>query len=110
MAAFEAKKEDLAALGISVYAASVDTEEQTREVLDSGISFPLGWGVDRATAEAIGAWWEERRDHIQPAELVFRRDGRIVQSSYSSGPLARTDPGDVERLVKFLIQLRERKR
>lgn len=109
MAAFEQKKEALAALGVSVYAAAVDSVEQTQEVIDSGISFPVGWGVDRDTADRIGAWWEERRNHIQPSEFLIRRDGRIVQSSYSSGPLARTHPDDVETLVKFLIKLWERK-
>ena len=110
MAAFEEKKDDLAALGISVYAAAVDSVEKTQEVIDSGISFPVGWGVDRETGDRIGAWWEERRNHIQPSEFLFRKDGRVVQSSYSSGPLARTHPDDVVGLVKFLIQLRERKR
>ena len=110
MAAFEEKKGALAELGVSVFAATVDSEEKVQEIADSGVSFALGWGVDRELGERIGAWWEERRDHVQPAELVFRRDGRVVQTSYSSGPLARTDPDDVLKLVKFLDRLAERKR
>jgi hypothetical protein len=46
---------------------------------------------------------------MQPSELVFRRDGRIVNSSYSSGPLARTEPGDVISLFRFLIERANKK-
>ena len=109
MAAFEKSKDELAQLGVSVWAASVDSEEKTNEVLASGVSFPIGWGATREDADRIGAWWDESRNYIQPSELLFRRDGRILQSSYSSGPLARTDPGDVASLVKFLVE-REKKK
>ena len=109
MAAFEEKKEELAEAGVSIFAATVDTEEQSAEVAESGISFPLGFGVTRETGDRVGAWWEERRDHIQPSEFVIRKDGRVVVSSYSSGPLARTEPGDVLSLMGFLKKMAERK-
>ena len=96
-------------MGVSVYAATVDSEEQSAEVAASGISFPLGFGVDRELGEKLGSWWDERRDHIQPSEFLFRRDGRVIQSSYSSGPLARTRPDDVVALVKFLEKMLARK-
>jgi len=103
LAAFEEKKRELDALGIRVFAASVDSEEHTAEVAQSGISFPLGHGVTREDGHALGAWWEDKRNFIQPSEFIFRRDGRIIQSSYSSGPLARTLPEDVIALVGFMI-------
>ena len=109
MAAFEEKKDELAELGISVFAATVDTEEQSAEVRDSGITFPLGFGVNRETGDTLGAWWEERRDHIQPSEFLFRKDGRILQSSYSSGPLARTTPDDVLSLMRYLTKMWEKR-
>ena len=87
---------------MSVFAATVDTEEKVAEVAASGVSFPLGWGVTRETGDRIGAWWDERRDFIQPSEFVIRQDGRVIQSSYSSGPLARTDPTDVISMMEFL--------
>ncbi len=109
MAAFEEKKDELAAAGVSVFAATVDTEEKSAEVAASGISFPLGFGVTRETGDLVGAWWEERRDHIQPSEFVIRKDGRVLQSSYSSGPLARTQPGDVLSMLEFVKKMAERR-
>jgi len=40
---------------------------------------------------------------------VFRRSGQIIQSSYSSGPLARTTPEDVLALLGFLIARKKKK-
>ncbi len=102
MAAFEEKRKELATLGVSVYAAAVDPEEKSREIADSGISFPLGHGVTRELADRLGSWWDERRDFIQPSEFVIDRSGRILSSTYSSSPIGRTDPGDVLSLLGFL--------
>jgi peroxiredoxin len=110
LAAFEEKKGELAELGVSVYAASVDSEEKSAEVAGSGITFPLGWGVSREIGDRLGSWWDERRDYIQPSEFVIRQDGRILQSSYSSGPLARTHPDDVLSMIKFLKARAEQKK
>lgn len=101
MAAFEEQQSELKALGISVFAASVDTGDHAQEVADS-VSFPVAQGVTRETADALGSWWEDRRSIVQPSEFVLRGDGSIVNASYSDGPLARTDPGDVCTLVGFL--------
>lgn len=102
MAGFEERKQALAELGVSIYAASVDSEEKTGEVADSGISFPLAHGATRETGEAVGAWWEERRGFIQPSEFVLNQRGRVLASSYSSSPIARMDAGDVLSMLRFL--------
>ncbi len=101
MAGFEAKKAELEELGISVYAGSVDTGEKAQEVAND-VSFPVAQGVTRETADQVGAWWEDRRNIVQPSEFVMKQDGTIIQSSYSDGPLARTTADDVCRLVGFL--------
>ena len=110
MAGFEEKRSELAALGVSVWAASVDAEEKAAEVVDSGISFPIGYGVTRADAERLGSWWDARRDFIQPSEFLINRDGRILHSSYSAGPLARLEAADVVSLVGFLEARKQAKR
>ena len=92
---------------MAIVAGSRDDRDKAEEV-SAALPFPVAHGVTREQADAIGAWWEEKRDFIQPSEFVFRRNGQIIQSSYSSGPLARTLPEDVLALLGFLIA-RERK-
>ncbi len=85
-----------------MYAASVDTgENATKMAADK--SFPIGEGVTRGDVDTIGGWWEERRSIAQPSQFLMRRDGTIVQSTYSDGPLGRMDAGDVCGLVNFLL-------
>jgi len=103
LAGFEEQKDELDKLGVSVFAASVDSGEDAENVAKD-LSFGLGAGVDRATADRLGAWWEERRSIIQPTQFLMRRDGTIVQSTYSDGPLGRIDAADVCALVNFLTK------
>ena len=85
---------------MKIVAASVDPLDKAQEVA-SGLSFPVAWGVTRATADLFGAWWEERRSIIQPSEFLVAADGKVRASTYSSGPIGRIDPGDVVKLVNF---------
>ncbi len=57
--------------------------------------------MTRAMADQLGAWWEDRRNIIQPSEFIVDTQGKVRTSSYSSGPIGRVDPGDVIRLVRF---------
>ena len=100
MAGFEKLKSELDALGVKIVAASVDPVDKAREVA-AGLSFPVAYGVTRAMADRIGAWWEERRAIIQPSEFVVAADGKVRASTYSSGPIGRIEPGDVVKLVNF---------
>ncbi len=91
----------MAEVGVgSILAASVDTGEKAREVAD-GLDFPVAEGVTRDQARALDAWWEDRRSIIQPSEFVLGRAGRVVTSTYSSGPIGRMDPEDVAKHVAF---------
>ena len=89
-------KGDLDALGAKVVAASVDPIDKAREVARE-VSFPIGYGVTRNIADTLGAWWEDRRNIIQPSET----DNRVVISSYSDGPLGRMEGADVISLIRF---------
>lgn len=100
MAAFEKARPDLEALGIKVVAASVDPFDKAKEVA-AELSYPVGYGVTRAMADQLGAWWEDRRSIIQPSEFIVDAEGRVRTSTYSSGPIGRVDPADVIRLVNF---------
>ena len=106
MAGYEQQKAELDALGISVYAASVDSADKTAEVQGS-LSFPVACGVTRQHADAIGAWWDGRRDFIQPSEFILDKTGRVLSATYSSGPVGRLDAGDALALIKFLAARRK---
>jgi peroxiredoxin len=100
LAGFERQKKELDALGVKVFAASVDPIDKAKEVA-AELSFPVGYGVTREAADKLGSWWEDRRGFIQPSEFIVGADGRIVASSYSAGPLGRFDAEDVVKLIKF---------
>jgi peroxiredoxin len=93
-------KDELDALGIKVAAASVDPIDKAREVADE-VNFPIGYGVTREIADKLGSWWMPGREAIQPTELIIGSEGKVVASSYSDGPLARTLAEDVISLVKI---------
>jgi peroxiredoxin len=97
---FEKIKPELDALGAKVVAASVDPIDKAREVA-AEVSFAVGYGVTRDTAELLGSFWEERRSIIQPSEFIVGADGKVVVSSYSDGPLGRIDGADAVKLIRF---------
>ena len=105
MVGFEQHKQELDALGAKVVAASVDPIDKAREVA-AEVSFPIGYGVTRDIGEKLGSWWEDRRNIIQPSEFIVGADGKVVTSSYSSGPIGRIDAADVVRMIKRLESLK----
>tara|TARA_A100001037_G_scaffold159585_1_gene143820 strand:- start:958 stop:1275 length:318 start_codon:yes stop_codon:yes gene_type:complete len=93
-------KDEFDKLGVKVFAASVDDVEKAQEVADE-VNFPVGHSVSRDIADALGSWWEDRRQIIQPSEFIVDADGNVVACSYSDGPLGRIDAGDVVKMVNF---------
>ena len=100
MVGFAENKAELDNLGISVVAASIDTEDKSKEVADE-VNFPVGEGVSREIAEALGSWWEDRRSIIQPSEFILGPDNKVMASSYADGPLGRMQADDMVKLVSF---------
>ena len=100
MAGFEKLKDELAAVGASVFAASVDPLDKA-QLVAAEVSFPLGYGVTRAQADLMGSWWEDRRGIVQPSEFVIGAGGLVVTSSYSSGPIGRFEAADVVKMINF---------
>lgn len=104
MVGFEKEKEGLDKLGVTVIGISVDPPEDAQKVADE-VSFPVAHSATKDHADAIGAWWGEPRNIFQVSEFIVRADGEILHSSYSSGPLARTDAADV---IRWLARREER--
>ena len=98
---WEAHKSELEAIGTRVaVAGSVDSAWHAQEIAD-GVSFPIAQGVSREQGEAVGAFWEDDRKFIQPAEFILLRDGTVRGSSYAAGPLGRLDASDAIKLITF---------
>ena len=72
------------------------------------LGFPVSYGMTRADGDAIGAWWDERRDHIQPSEFVLSQSGKVLMSTYSNSPVGRMDPNELFPLIKFLNSQRKK--
>jgi peroxiredoxin len=100
LTAFAEMKSEFDELGINIFAASADPMDKAQEVANE-LNFPVGYEVSRDIADNLGAWWEEQRKIIQPAEFIFDNSGYILASSYSCGPLGRMDAADVVKLVKY---------
>ncbi len=72
------------------------------------LDFPVAFGVTHEQGDAIGAWWDERRDHIQPSEFVLSGSGKVLMSTYSNSPVGRMEPGETLSLITYLNSLREK--
>ena len=57
--------------------------------------------MTREIGDQIGAFWEERRNHIQPSEFLITNTGRVLSSTYSSSPVGRMDPEETLLLSKI---------
>jgi peroxiredoxin len=104
---FEKYAEELKALDVKVFAASVDTEDKAQEVEDE-VSFPIGYAAGTEHRDLMGSWWEDRRSIIQPSEFLLNGEGKVMASSYSSGPIGRFDPQDVIKMVNFLESMKNK--
>lgn len=82
-------------------AASHDVREKAEEV-GKPLPFPVAHGVTREQGDSFGAWWDEKRDFIQPSEFILNHKGRVMHSTYSSSPVGRTDPQETLVLLGYL--------
>ena len=82
-------------------AASHDGRERAEEV-GNPLPFPVAHGVTREQGDSFGAWWDEKRDFIQPSEFILNHKGRVMHSTYSSSPVGRTDPQETLVLLGYL--------
>ena len=100
MAAWEQAKTELEGLEASIIVASVDSLEQTQEVVDRGLTYPVAYGITQQESESFGAWWsEDRGGYIQPAEFLLGRGGVVLGALYASGPVGRMGADEAVRLI-----------
>lgn len=92
--------EELEQLGARVIAATTESPEKAQEVA-AKITVPVAYGVTREQADEIGAWWEDRRQIIQPSNFVLNNTGKVLSATYSSGPVGRLEAVDAVRFIQF---------
>ncbi len=78
----------------------MDKEEDARKMVEKHkIGFRVVYGLDvRKEAEKIGAYFDSENGYFQPANFILRH-GKVVQATYSSGPLGRLQAEHVLMLV-----------
>ena len=91
---------------MSIIAGTVDSREKTQKVAEP-LNFPVAYGVTREIGNALGSWWDERRDFIQPSEFVLNRQGTVMFSTYSNSPVGRMDSAETLTLIKYLNSLKQ---
>jgi hypothetical protein len=52
-------------------------------------------------AEKIGAFWDERRKIIHATDFVLDADKKVVDASYSIGPIGRITAADALSHIQF---------
>ena len=65
------------------------------------LSLPIVFGVTHDQADTLGAWWEDRRQIIQPANFVINDKGIVLSATYSTGPIGRLEAIDAVRFIQF---------
>ena len=100
MDGYSAQLQTLDGLGAKVIAATAEPLEKAQEVA-AKIDFPVAYGVPRQQVEAIGAWWEERRQIIHATNYVLDGSGKVLSATYSTGPIGRVEAVDAIRYIEF---------
>lgn len=70
------------------------------------VSMPLAYGVTREQSDQLGAWWEDRRQIMQPANFVLNDAGKVLSATYSTGPVGRLEAADAIRFIQFHEKMR----
>ena len=106
MDGFSKLKDELDKLSVKVVAASVDDLENAKTIADQN-NFPIGYGVTKDLADQLGAFWEDRRQIIQPTQFIINAEGKVMTSAYADGPLGRIDAEDVVKMVNFYESMKK---
>ncbi len=105
MGGFSEHYSELGGLNASIIAASTDNLENSSEIA-ADKPFPVAHGVTREQADTLGSWWEDRRGLIQPSDFILNHEGKVLSSTYSTGPIGRLEAIDAVRFIQFQEKLR----
>lgn len=88
---------------VDVVALSVDSLDRAKETVEKlQLTFPVAYGLEvPRDAEKIGAFWDEGKKIIQPANFILDSDKKVVDASYSIGPIGRIVAADALGHIQF---------
>ena len=103
MADFQKNLGDFEKIGARVIAASVDTlDDAKKTVVDQGLSFPVGYGLDAVELAArYGAFYDAEKKFLHATGFLLAPDGSVSIAVYSTGPIGRLTPADSLRLIEY---------
>lgn len=108
MADFQAHIEEFKKESVEILALSVDSMDKAKETVEKlRLTFPVAYELEvPRDAEKIGAFWDEGRKIIQPANFVLDSDKKVVDASYSIGPIGRIVAADALSHIQFFKRRR----
>jgi peroxiredoxin len=103
LADFQSHIEEFKKENVEIVALSVDPLDRAKETVDKlQLTFPVAYGLEvPADAERIGAFWEERRKIIHATNFILDSDRKVVDASYSIGPIGRIVAADALSHTQF---------
>jgi peroxiredoxin len=103
LADFQSHTEEFKKENIDLIALSVDPIEKAKETVEKlQLTFPVAYGLEvPVDAEKVGAFWEERRKIIYAANFILDSDKKVVDASYSIGPIGPIVATDALSHIQF---------
>ena len=94
----EFKKEN-----VDVIALSVDPLDKAKETVEQlKVTFPVAYDLEvPRDADKVGAFWEEQRSIIHATDFIIDSDKKVVDASYSIGPIGRIVAADALSHIQF---------
>jgi peroxiredoxin len=103
LADWQGSYQELKAEQIKVIAASVDSIEDARKMIERhGITFPVGYGlIAEEVSRITGAYYDKDEKYLHATAFLLRPDKTILIACYSSGAIGRLVPKDVLQLTGY---------
>jgi peroxiredoxin len=108
LADFQSRVGEFKKENVDIVALSVDPLEKAKETVDKlQLTFPVAYGLEvPRDADKLGAFWEERRKIIHASDFILDSDKKVVDASYSIGPIGRIVAADALSHIQFFKKRR----
>ncbi len=105
MADFQAHLGEFTDRGVSVIAASSESEEEAGETAKQlGLSLPVGYGLEPADfALQFGAFYSDDGTYLHATGFLLDPDGLVDISVYSCGAIGRLTASDALQILEYRL-------